>query len=137
MIEYKEFDSSKIGEVYEIYKENHWGAYLNDLNKLKRAFANSLYVLGAFDGGKLVGFIRCIGDQEYIIYIQDLIVLPNYQRCGIGKELIMRVSRRYKDIRQFVLITDENDSNANAFYQSIGLKRELNGQAINCYFRVK
>lgn len=50
MIEFKEFDSSKIEEVKKIFKKESWNSYLNDDNKLIRAFDKSLYILGAFDG---------------------------------------------------------------------------------------
>lgn len=88
MIEYKEFRSELINEVYSIYEENQWKSYLGDKEKLSRAFEQSLYLLGAFEEGNLVGFVRCIGDSEYILYVQDLIVKPSYYRQGIGKALM-------------------------------------------------
>lgn len=135
MITYKEFGSELIEEIYMIYESNGWLSYLNNKPKLIQAFEKSIYVLGAFDNGKLVGFVRCIGDGEYILYIQDLIITPSYHRKGIGRELMKRVSNHYKTIRQFLLITDKDDNISNAFYQSIGLVKECNGFAINHYFR--
>lgn len=135
MIQYKQFSIERIDEVYEIYKENDWLSYLGDKDKLSRAFKNSLFILGAFCDDKLVGFVRCIGDSEYILYVQDLIIKPSHYRKGIGKELMNRVSQKYSDIRQFVLITDEDDNVSNAFYKSIGLVNECNGYPVNHYFR--
>ena len=137
MIKYLEFGSELVSDAYNIYRDNGWGAYLTSLDKLKKAFDNSLYILGAFEEDKLVGFIRCIGDSEFIIYIQDLIVLPEYQRRGIGKTLVKKVSDKFSDVRQFVLITDKDDEKANAFYRAIGMKTTLNGYPINTYFRDK
>ncbi|CEN92712.1 MAG: hypothetical protein KZY55_02130 [Paeniclostridium sp.] len=57
MINYKEFDSSMIEEIKDIYKKESWNAYLKDDEKLIRAFDNSLYIMGAFDNCKLVSFI--------------------------------------------------------------------------------
>lgn len=105
MIEYKEFRSELIEEICRIYQENQWRNYLGDKDKLSRAFERSLYVLGAFDEGNLVGFVRCVGDSEYILYVQDLIVKPTHYRQGIGKALMARVSEKYSSVRQFVLIT--------------------------------
>lgn len=135
MIQYKQFSIERIDEVYEIYKENDWLSYLGDKDKLSRAFKNSLFILGAFCDDKLVGFVRCIGDSEYILYVQDLIIKPSHYRKGIGKELMNRVSQKYPDIRQFALITDEDDNVSNAFYKSIGLVNECNGYPVNHYFR--
>ncbi|MCR5374727.1 MAG: GNAT family N-acetyltransferase [Lachnospiraceae bacterium] len=58
-------------------------AYLNNDDALKRAYENSLYCLGAYSGDELVGFIRCVGDGEHIVLVQDLIVVPEYQRQKI------------------------------------------------------
>ena len=98
---------------------NWWTAYLDDVEKLKRLFKNSLYVLGAFDNGLLVGFIRCVGDGEHIIFIQDLIVAPDYYRQGIGKKLYSLASNHFKDVRTFLLITDADDTRSNSFYQAM------------------
>lgn len=135
MIEYKEFRSELINEVYSIYEENQWKSYLGDKEKLSRAFEQSLYLLGAFEEGNLVGFVRCIGDSEYILYVQDLIVKPSYYRQGIGKALMARVAEKYSSVRQFVLITDEDDEASNAFYRAIGLVESGSRSPVNLYFR--
>ena len=136
-IEYQEFGSERIEEVYKIYEENEWTSYLGDKDKLVRAFDRSLYILGAFDDNKLVGFVRCVGDDEYIVYVQDIVVLSAYHRKGIGRELMKRVSERYPLIHQFVLITDQDDEVSNAFYKAIGMSENCNGYPINHYFRIK
>lgn len=135
MIEYKEFRSELINEVYSIYEENQWKSYLGDKEKLSRAFEQSPYLLGAFEEGNLVGFVRCIGDSEYILYVQDLIVKPSYYRQGIGKALMARVAEKYSSVRQFVLITDEDDEASNAFYRAIGLVKSGSRFPVNLYFR--
>ena len=88
MIRYKEFDNTLIERVKEIYALEGWTAYLNSDEKLINAFDNSLYCLGAFDGDKLVGFIRCVGDGEHILLVQDLIVDKAYQKQGIGRRIV-------------------------------------------------
>jgi len=91
MISYKEFNSELLERIKEIYTEQGWNSYLNNDEKLVHAFQNSLYVLGAFDGEKLVGFIRCVGDGEHIVLVQDLIVDKQYQRKGIGSALFKKI----------------------------------------------
>lgn len=82
MISYREFDSSLLESVKNIFEKEHWNAYLHDDAKLKRAFDNSLYVLGAFENERLIGFTRCVGDGEHILLVQDLIVEPEHQKQG-------------------------------------------------------
>ena len=137
MTDYREFGSELIDQVYQIYEENQWSSYLGDREKLARAFDNSLYVLGAFVGDKLVGFVRCVGDGESVIYVQDLIVRQGYRRQGIGRELMKQASDRYPGVRQFLLITDSEDKDANDFYKAIGMTEEFYGYPVRHYFRSK
>ncbi|WP_294364060.1 GNAT family N-acetyltransferase, partial [uncultured Clostridium sp.] len=87
MINYKEIDSSIIEEVKELYRKNSWNAYLKNDEKLIRAFNNSLYTEGVFDENKLIGIIRCVGDGEHVLMVQDLLIDPEYQKRGIGTYL--------------------------------------------------
>ena len=89
-MELREFNFNEyLEDIKRIYKSANWLAYLKDDEKLKRAFKNSIYLLGAFEQNKLIGFIRCLGDGEHIVIVQDLIVDPNYYRQGIGTDLFL------------------------------------------------
>lgn len=123
MISYKEFTSEMIESIKEIYKKESWNAYLKDDEKLMRAFDNSLYTLGAFDDYKLIGFIRCVGDGEHILVVQDLIVDPEYQQHGIGTYLFKTIMQKYSKVRMFMVVTDIEDIVDNKFYKSFNLKK--------------
>ncbi|MBQ8278466.1 MAG: GNAT family N-acetyltransferase [Roseburia sp.] len=131
---YKEFDSSLLEEVKEIYRSVYWSAYLKDDEKLKRTFDNSLYMLGAFDGECLVGFVRCVGDGEHIVLVQDLAVRPDYQQKRIGTALFQKMWDKYSDVRMFQVVTDLEDKVDNHFYQSFGMKKLEEGHMVS-YFR--
>lgn len=122
MINYKEIDSTMIKEIKEIYKKESWNSYLKDDEKLVRAFDNSLYFLGAFDDYKLIGFIRCVGDGEHVLLVQDLIIDPEYQQKGIGTYLFKTIMQKYSNVRMFMVITDIDDVVDNKFYKSFNLK---------------
>ena len=122
MLEYKEFGSNRLEEIKDIYKEQGWTAYLNDDEKLKRAYDNSLYVYGIFDEGKLIGFVRCVGDGEHIVVVEDLVIKTEYQRQGLGKKLLQHVFEKYADVRMLSLYTDKVDIKANSFYRKIGMR---------------
>lgn len=123
MINYKEINSSMIESIKDIYRKESWNAYLKDDEKLIRAFDNSLYTIGAFDDCKLIGFIRCVGDGEHILVVQDLIVEPKYQQRGIGTYLFKAIMQRYSKVRMFMVVTDIEDIVDNKFYQSFNLKK--------------
>ncbi|OON96886.1 MAG: GNAT family N-acetyltransferase [Candidatus Epulonipiscioides saccharophilum] len=134
MINYKEFDSSLLFEIKAIYDDSGWSAYLQDNEKLKSAFDNSLYLFGAFDHDNLVAFIRCVGDGEHIILIQDLIVLSTYQKKGIGTYLLKHCWDKYQDVRLFTLLTDIHNETSNHFYQSMNMKKLEQANCV-CYYR--
>ena len=134
MITYQEFGVEELFRVKEIYEAEGWMSYLKDDDKLYRAFRNSLYILGAYDGEKLVGFIRCVGDGEHILLVQDLIVDRAYQKQGIGSTLFKKVWDRYADVRMFQVVTDISDPVDNHFYQSFGMKKLEQGEMVS-YFR--
>jgi ribosomal protein S18 acetylase RimI-like enzyme len=51
----------------------------------------NLYSIVVIFENKTIGMGRVIGDGKMVFYIQDIIVLPEYQRCGIGKEIMNRI----------------------------------------------
>ncbi len=134
MIEYREFNEARIGEVKDIYRQEEWYAYLRDDEKLVRAFRQSLYLLGAFEEEKLIGFVRCVGDGEHVLLVQDMIVAPAWQKQGIGTHLLETVWERYADVRMFLVLTDIEDEVDNKFYQKAGLVK-LEEKSIVGYMR--
>ncbi len=133
-MEYRVFTASLLDEIKLIYADSNWQSYLKDDDKLVKAFNNSLYILGAFEDGKLVGFIRCVGDGEHIVVVQDLIVLSEYQQKGIGSYLFKHCWDKYEDVRMFQVVTDIEDKIDNHFYQSFNMKKLEEGHMIS-YFR--
>jgi ribosomal protein S18 acetylase RimI-like enzyme len=123
MINYKELDSSMIEAIKDIFRKESWNAYLKDDEKLIRAFDHSLYILGAFDDYKLVGLIRCVGDGEHILVVQDLIVDPEFQQRGIGTYLFTTIMQKYSNTRMFMVVTDIEDTVDNKFYKSFHMKK--------------
>ena len=133
MISFQKFGSELIERVKEIYAAEGWTAYLHDDEKLIRAYDNSLYTLGAFDDGHLIGLVRCVGDGEHIVVVQDLIVDKNYRRQGLGTKLFKLAWYNYSDVRMFQVNTDLEDEVDNHFYQSMGMKPLVDGHMISYY----
>lgn len=117
---YCQFGAERLDEVKAIYREAGWLAYLNDDEKLDRAFRNSLYLLGAFAEDDLIGFVRCVGDGEHVVLIQDVIVKESHRRQKIGSALIGHVLEKYRSVRMISLYTDAQDKRANSFYRKLG-----------------
>lgn len=72
--------------------------------KLVIAMKNFDTVYSAWDGDELVGLISVMDDGIMNAYIHYLLVKPDYQLKGIGKELVKRVTDHYKDYLRIVVI---------------------------------
>lgn len=128
-----EINEGYLSQIKALYEESGWSAYLGDDEKLKNAIKNSLLTLGYMDGEELVGFVRCVGDAEHVVLVQDLIVKKNYRRKGLAKKLMDEVFEKYKDVRWIQVNTDGEDEVANAFYKAIGMK-EVSEAGVVSYF---
>lgn len=117
---FKEDVIPNIEEVMSLYEDVGWSSYTSDMKNLKNAIDNSLKVWTAWDGDRMIGLARVVGDNYSIIYIQDILVLENYQNRGIGSELLKLILDQYKSIRQIVLMTEDTDKTI-AFYQKNGM----------------
>ncbi|ABL99843.1 GNAT family N-acetyltransferase [Shewanella amazonensis] len=61
------------------------------VNVVEQSLANSLFIVCAYDGARLVGTGRIVGDGAMYFYLQDLLVDPEYQRQGIGRLLMEEI----------------------------------------------
>ena len=110
-------------EIRGLYASVGWTAYTDDPAALRNGFANSLLTLAAYEEAALAGLIRVVGDGHTIVFVQDILVHPQFQRRGIGSALLQAVLNRYAGVRQIELFTDDTPETA-AFYRSMGF-REL------------
>lgn len=117
-IAYQTADMPSTDELVMLYDAVGWSAYTRDPARLTAAIRASLAVVTARDDGELVGLARVVGDGQTIVYLQDILIRPDHQRRGIGRELFQRVFAPYADVRQKVLIT-EDEASQRAFYESL------------------
>ena len=117
----KEYTNYNEDEILALYNDAGWVAYTQDKDALRRGYENSLIKLGAYEGDKLIGIIRAVGDGATIVFVQDIIVLKEHQREGVGTKLLKEVLDRFSNVRQIELVTD-NTPKTIAFYKSVGFR---------------
>ena len=121
MITIKKQEIVKIEDVLHLYQAVGWTNYTNQPQMLEQALSHSLVIYVALDGDAVVGLIRLVGDGFSSVLVQDLIVLPIYQRKGIGSALIKEALEDYKDAYQVQLVTEQTEKNV-GFYRSLGFE---------------
>ena len=119
-MEIKEYQTYNEQEIIDLYQSVGWTNYTSCPEMLEEAYKNSLCILGAFEKEKLVGVVRVVGDGISIVFVQDILVLPEYQRQGVGSALMRAVLEKYASVYQVELLTDSTEK-SKAFYSSVGL----------------
>ena len=59
--------------------------------QIEAGLKNSAYIVAAKDGDKTVGMARLVSDGGYVVFIVDVLVLPEYQRNGIGRNMMKQL----------------------------------------------
>ena len=113
MINITKETSVSIDDVLHLYQAVGWTNYTNQPQMLEQSLAHSLAIYVARDGEKIVGLVRLVGDGFSSVFVQDLIVLPSYQRQGIGSNLMKEALADYKDAYQIQLATEQTEKNYN------------------------
>ena len=121
MISVRKQDVVKLEDVLHLYQAVGWTNYTNQPQMLEQALSHSLVIYVALDGDAVVGLIRLVGDGFSSVFVQDLIVLPSYQRQGIGSSLMKEALEDYKDAYQVQLVTEQTEKNV-VFYRSMGFE---------------
>ncbi|WP_022754342.1 GNAT family N-acetyltransferase [Butyrivibrio fibrisolvens] len=93
------------------------------LEHARKALQNGLINVSAIKDGELIGMGRLVGDGAMYWYLQEIVVLPKYQRQGIGTQLLEFAKEKY-DCR--FLWTLEKNKEAIHFYETHGFN--LNGK---------
>lgn len=96
-------------------------AYFN--KKIIPRLEKGKLIYSAFDNDKMIGFaiFEPWDDQSY--YLAEMAVLPNYQRKGIGKQLVFSIMQKELTVRKILLVTEKANLWSQSFYEKIGFKR--------------
>lgn len=95
----------------------------------ERGLAHTAFVVAARDGEKVVGMGRMLFDFGYTAYLGDVIIRPEYQRKGIGTEIVNRLKDRVMEAAEpgenimFILGAAKGKE---AYYERFGFKQRPN-----------
>lgn len=113
------FDTTGIDwfQACEVFRRAPLG--IREPAQLRRAFENSAHVCFAFHHDRLVGLGRALSDGEYQAVICDLVVLPEYQGKGVGRQILTALQGRLA-VRTTILYAVPGKE---AFYRNFGFAR--------------
>ena len=98
-----------------------WGTRKNSI--VEEALKNTLYSLCVYNDNKLIGYGRIIGDKTIFLYIQDVMVIPEYQNKHIGTgimENLLSQINEYKKINPDIRTYLGASKGKEPFYEKFG-----------------
>ena len=95
-----------------------------DWDKTQAALSKTLNIT-AYDGNLLVGCLRILSDGYYFGTITELLVLPEYQKQGVGSALLQLAKEHTPTMLYFGA-----QPGAEAFYENNGCQRSLQSYVI-------
>jgi ribosomal protein S18 acetylase RimI-like enzyme len=117
MITYTDSHDIDLDQLTVLFNSVGWERRTADRARLAQLVRGSLWVVSALDDDQLVGFARAVSDGATNAYISTVAVLPEYQKRGIGREIMRRLIDGHDGI-QFVLHANDK---AYPFYLHLGL----------------
>ena len=121
MILYRDDAKVSADEAIDLYIRSTLGERrpIQSKSTFEAMLKNANLTITAWDREKLVGISRSLTDFEYVAYLADLAVDQQYQRKGIGKELIAQTQKRLGSSCMIVLLAAPK---ANTYYEHIGFE---------------
>ncbi len=96
----------------------------------RKALQNGLLNVSAIYHGGLVGMGRLVGDGAMYWYLQEIIVLPQFQRMGIGTMIVHHLVDYAKEnsvTGKFITIGGVSAKGKEPFYEKMGFEIISNG----------
>lgn len=114
-------NSKNIEDFNLLYRAVGWGDPKNSITK--KSLDNTFYSISVYDSDKIIGYGRIIGDGICYLYIQDVMVLPNYQNKKIGTLIMKKLLEKIDTVESEnpdLLVYLGASKNKEGFYEKFG-----------------
>ena len=125
MINIKE-NIKNVEEFNLLYDNVGRGAY--DEKITQKALDNTFYSVSIYDDKEIVGYGRIIGDTICFLYIQDIMVKPEYQGNKIGTMIMNKllekvnvIKKENPDLRVYLGASKDREK----FYEKFGFIKRI------------
>ena len=98
------------------------------VEQVEKALKNDLYDVTAVYNGEVIGMGRLVGDGFLYWYLQEIIVLPQFQGQGIGTKIVNRLLEYIKENTAQGTIVSVGLTAAtgkDTFYEQFGFSKSL------------
>lgn len=120
--------------TYEDYNELRrlvgWGSISQ--RQFNISIPNSRFITVGKCDGKTISMARAVGDGGYHLLVVDVIVHPDFQRQGIGKQMIAQlmdfVKSGYVEPGETTMVSLLSAKDKEPFYEKVGFMRRPNDE---------
>ena len=119
-------NNKNINEFNLLYDSVGWGAY--DKTISKRALDNTFYSVSVYDDDNIVGYGRLIGDTICFMYIQDIMVKPEFQNKKIGTLIMNKLLEKINELKKEnpnIRVYLGASKNKEEFYERFGFVKRI------------
>ena len=118
MIDYKVNEPISVKQFIELLNKTTLGARrpLEDEKRVAAMLHHADLLITAWDGERLVGVARSVTDFAYCCYLSDLAVDEQYQKQGIGLQLIEHTKQALHTQAKIVLICSTSSRLLSAYW---------------------
>lgn len=110
-------------ETADIFRSSGINRPVDDLDRIARMLAHADVLISAWDGDQPIGLARAITDYTYCCYLSDLAVCKDYQKQGIGKELVKVLQEHLGEETSLLLLSAPS---AMEYYPRLGFEQLTN-----------
>lgn len=123
LIAYNVDDRLLNADAFLLFVGKIWPGHY-DIDRTRAALSKTINIT-AYDGDELVGCLRILTDGYYFGTITELLVLPEYQKKGIGSRLLQLARKNTPTMLYFGA-----QPAAEAFYEKNGCRKSLQSYMI-------
>ena len=111
-----------VDQAIDLYKKSTLGERrpIHNRKAFENMYKYANLIISAWDGDKLVGIARSLTDFSYVAYLSDLAVDVQYQKQGIGKQLIEKTKSDLEPECMLVLLAAPK---AREYYGPLGFEQ--------------
>ena len=115
-------------QIKKLFDDYAFWSNNRSIKSLKRMLANSSAIVTVWEKNSLIGFGRATSDKTYRAVLWDIIVKPNQQGIGLGKEIVNSLihDSSMRNVERIYLMT----TNSSEFYKQIGFKSMISQELL-------
>ncbi|SEM86395.1 Acetyltransferase (GNAT) domain-containing protein [Ligilactobacillus sp. WC1T17] len=108
-------------DILRLYQKCGLELNVSGLEHLRKGLKKS-YVLAAYEEGRLIGLVRALSDYATLVYVKDLLILPEYQNQRVAKNLMQHLLDYFGTVEQVVVAIKNDNGSLDEFLRYLNFR---------------